>query len=75
MLKVTPRVGALVQTPSGKGTVISVNLLKGKLKVSLSPEKTGGLEDFNVSEVKVLKNAKIAEQEQIDTDILKTLEE
>ena len=28
LLKVTPRVGALVSTPSGKGTVVSVSLLK-----------------------------------------------
>ncbi len=75
MLKVTPRVGALVQTPSGKGTVTYVNLLKGKLKVSMQPEKTGGVEEFDVSEVKVLKNARNTDHEQIDADLLKTLEE
>ncbi len=75
MLRTTPRVGALVQTPSGKGTVTSVNLLKGKLKVTMNSEKGGGVEDFDVSEVKLLKNAKNTEAEQIDADILKTLEE
>ncbi len=75
MLHTTPRVGALVQTPSGKGTVTSVNLLKGKLKVTMNPEKGGGIEDFDVSEVKVLKNARNTETEQIDEEILKTLEE
>lgn len=35
LLKVTPKVGALVKTPSGKGYVEEVNLLTGKLKVKV----------------------------------------
>lgn len=38
--KISPRVGASVKTPSGVGTVESVDLLKGDVKVSL--EKDGG---------------------------------
>lgn len=35
LLKVTPKVGALVKTPNGKGYVEEVNLLTGKLKVKV----------------------------------------
>ncbi|MBR6635164.1 MAG: stage 0 sporulation family protein, partial [Clostridia bacterium] len=35
LLRVTPKVGAIVQTREGKGVVIDVNLLTGMLKVSL----------------------------------------
>ena len=34
--KITPRVGSLVDTPEGRGTVTEVSLLTGMLKVSLS---------------------------------------
>ena len=35
LLHVTPKVGAIVDTPQGKGTVVEVNLLKGILKIRL----------------------------------------
>ena len=35
LLKITPKQGAIVETPEGKGTVIDANLIKGLLKVSL----------------------------------------
>lgn len=33
--KMTPKVGSIVDTPEGRGTVIETNILTGKLKVSL----------------------------------------
>jgi cell fate regulator YaaT (PSP1 superfamily) len=33
--KITPRNGSYVDTPEGKGTVVDVSLLTGKLKVQL----------------------------------------
>lgn len=35
LLRTTPKVGAIVKTPEGRGTVIDVNLLTGALKVKL----------------------------------------
>lgn len=55
LLKVTPRQGALVKTPDGNGTVESISLLKGLVKVKLDDENEKTLKEFNVSDVKVLK--------------------
>lgn len=55
LLKITPKVGALVETPSGKGTVTDSNLISGKLHVKL--EQTGGDAVFTREQVKVLKDS------------------
>jgi len=56
--KVTPNVGSEVETPAGRGTVTEVNLLRGLLKVKLN-ESDGNVQSFHVSEIKILKSAKI----------------
>ena len=58
LLKITPRQGALVSTPSGSGTVESVSILKGLVKVKLEDEHEKTLKEFNVSDVKPLKRGK-----------------
>ncbi|MCD7889378.1 MAG: stage 0 sporulation family protein [Oscillospiraceae bacterium] len=57
LLKITPKVGALVNTPSGKGTVTDANLISGKITVKLD-----GAEDTTVFErdkLTVIKDAVI----------------
>ena len=56
LLKITPKQGALVETPSGVGTVEYVNILTGNMKVKIDREKESVYEDYNASEVKILKN-------------------
>jgi len=56
--KITPSVGSVVETPSGKGTVTEVNLLKGLLKVKLE-ESENNIQNYHVSEIKILKSAKV----------------
>lgn len=58
LLKVTPKVGAYVDTPNGKGYVEDVNILTGILKVK--PENSDA-PSFSISkdEVKTLKDAVI----------------
>ncbi|MCI8404184.1 MAG: stage 0 sporulation family protein [Clostridia bacterium] len=56
--KITPRQGALVKTPDGKGTVEFVSLLKGLVKVKLDDENEKTLKEFKVSDVKPLKRNK-----------------
>ena len=56
LLKVTPRQGARVQTPSGVGTVEYVNILTGNMKVKIEKEKESVYEDYHTSDVKILKN-------------------
>ena len=51
--KITPRVGALVKTPDGKGVVTAVNLLRSKLKVKL--DKDESLQTYALEDLKVLK--------------------
>lgn len=75
LLKVTPNQGAIVKTPMGTGVVESVNLLKGKLKVNVEGEKEKTLTEFNVGEVKVIKDSRRNDNEQIDDEILKKLED
>ncbi|MDY3928414.1 MAG: stage 0 sporulation family protein [Clostridia bacterium] len=75
LLKVTPRVGAVVKTPMGVGTVEYVSLLKGILKVKIETEKETVYQDYSVSDIKMIKNGKNVEDlEKIDEDLLKNLE-
>ena len=53
--KITPPVGALVKTPRGNGTVVSVALLSGKLHVRLEGNDEGVIADFSREEVKFLR--------------------
>ena len=58
LLKITPKVGALVVTPEGdKGRVEDVNLITGKLRVKT--EKSEGPVTVTRDEVKLLKDAEI----------------
>ncbi|MBQ3073892.1 MAG: stage 0 sporulation family protein [Ruminococcus sp.] len=60
LLRNTPKYGAIVKTPQGKGTVVEVNLLTGVLKVKMDntpPEAAP--QTFKVKEVKLLKDGSI----------------
>lgn len=76
LLRITPRVGAIVKTPDGKGEVESVNLLRGILKVKIDSEKEKALHEYPVSAVKILKNNYKNDEniEKIDEEMLKKLE-
>lgn len=57
LLKKTPKIEAVVQTPNGQGTVIQVNLLKGKVRVKLDNEQSTDIIDYSVKDVRVVKDA------------------
>ncbi len=58
LLKITPKVGAIVVTPDGdKGKVTDVNLITGKLRIKT--EKSEVPVTFDRSEVKLLKDVEI----------------
>ena len=57
LLKKTPKVDAVVQTPNGQGTVVQVNLLKGKVRVKLDNEQSTDIVDYSVKDVRVVKDA------------------
>ena len=68
LLEKTPNVGALVDTPMGRGTVISSQLLKGIVSVKMESEDTT-VNDFKVSEIVIIKNAQRAQQNKQDEDV------
>ena len=59
LLRVTPKNGAIVETPEGKGTVIDFNLLTGMLTVSLEKKPDAAPIIVNRHQVKVIKDTQI----------------
>ena len=54
LVKKAPKIGAFVETPSGKGSVINVNLLRGNAKVRLEDGSDTTLKTFTFEELDVL---------------------
>lgn len=59
LLKITPKIGALVETSEGRGIVTDVNLLTGELKIQLDKNKEAPPASFNRSDVKLIKDSRI----------------
>ncbi len=60
LLRNTPKFGAIVKTPQGKGTVVEVSLLTGTLKVKMDntpPEAAP--QSFKVKDVRIIKDGHI----------------
>ena len=62
--KITPRVGSLVDTREGRGTVTESNLLTGKLKVSLERRPEALPAEYNRRDVKLIRKAKVEEEDE-----------
>ena len=74
LLRKTPKVGAIVNTPDGKGTVEEQNLITGVLKVSLDKSENAAPSAYTVKQVKIIKDAQIRlDKDEIEQ--LKGLEE
>ncbi len=75
LLKKAPNVGALVDTPMGRGTVIASQLLKGIVSVKMNSEDTV-VNDFKVDDIVIIKNAQRTNQnkEEVDAKALAELE-
>ena len=59
LLKKTPKVGAIVNTPDGKGVVTEINIISGNIKVHLDKSPEGICHLYKVEQVKTLKDAQI----------------
>ena len=59
LLKKTPKIGAYVSTPDGKGTVVDQNLIKGILNVQLQKNQDSPPKSYKVNEVKLIKDGQI----------------
>ena len=69
LLRSTPKIGAIVDTPDGKGNVVDVNILTGVLTVSLHKSPDAAPHTYKVNEVKILKDGQI----RVDKDELERL--
>ncbi|MDD4188590.1 MAG: stage 0 sporulation family protein [Eubacteriales bacterium] len=71
-----PRIGALIETPDGQGTVIEVNLLKENAKVRFEKNDGTVVRNYKLDQIKVIKDtrAKVPEEEVVDAE-LKILED
>ncbi len=75
LLRETPNVGALVDTPIGRGTVTSTSLLKGVAQVRIASGADEGVHEFKVADLTVLKDSPKKNRDQdIDLSTLKELE-
>lgn len=59
LLKITPKIGALVETPDGRGIVMDSNLLTGALKIQLDKNRDAAPVTFKREDVKLIKDSKI----------------
>lgn len=59
LLKITPKVGAIVNTPDGQGQVEDANLLTGILKVKLKNNPDAPAAPYKREDVKLVKDSKI----------------
>lgn len=78
LLRNTPGIGTIIETADGKGTIVDVNLLTGRLKVKLEKDNDTDWKHYHVNDVVVLKIKKkyrAAEEEQVDISALKNLED
>ncbi len=67
LLRVTPKVGAIVDTPDGKGRVVENNLITGMLKVSLDRRPDAAPLVIHRHSVKLIKDARIkVEKEELE---------
>ncbi len=70
-----PKEGAVVDTPDGQGVVINICLLKEMVKVKLDKENDTDLKTYKASEVKVVKDIDKDDNNDVDLDALKELED
>ena len=73
LLSITPKYGAIVDTPEGRGKVVDVNLLKGILKVQLDRRMDAAPVSYSRDDVKLIKDRKIM-VEKDELDALKDIE-
>ncbi len=75
ILSRVPRVGAIVSTPSGQGTVMEISLLKELVKVKLDKGNETDLQVYKSDEVKVIKDVAKEDDTDINIEELKSLED
>jgi cell fate regulator YaaT (PSP1 superfamily) len=75
LLKITPKVGAIVSTKEGKGVVTESNLLTGALKVRLDKSPDSPSISVQVKDVKVIKDSQIRIEKHEEEELLQLEDE
>lgn len=73
LLRVTPKVGAIVETDEGRGTVVETNIIKGELKIRLDRRPDAAPATYDRHDVKLIKDKKIT-VDKSEIDALKEYE-
>ncbi len=73
LLRVTPKTGAIVDTPEGRGTVVDFSLITGMLKIKLDKKPDAAPLSINRKQVKLIKDNKI-KLDKKELDALKNIE-
>jgi len=73
LLRTTPKTGATVSTPEGKGVVIDTNLLTRRLTVRLDKDPDAAPKVFQADQVKVLRDGRVKVDKK-EAERLKALE-
>lgn len=69
LIKESPTIGSIVDTPSGRGIVSDIHLLKGTVKVTLDKNPDAAPILFSNNEVKILrKNKNVEAETEIETE-------
>ena len=71
LLRITPKTGAIVETPEGRGKVVDVNLLRGIIKVQLDKKADAAPAAYDRRDLKVIRDKKI----QVEKDELEALKD
>ena len=73
LLRITPKIGAIVETPEGRGRVVDFNLLRGNLKIQLDRRSDAAPVEYNRKDVKLIKDSKI-QVDKSELDAFKNIE-
>ncbi len=75
LIRETPNLGALVDKPSGRGVVISTNLLKGLAQVKMDAGNENTINEFKVADLVIIKDGvRRSQDNDVDLASLKELE-
>gem|GEM_PF-4947959 len=75
LLKITPKVGAVVDTKEGRGTVVDTNLISGQIKVCLDKSPDGIPSTFSRRQVKTIRDGGRVSVSKAEREALKNIEE
>jgi len=73
LLRVTPKIGAVVDTNQGRGVVVEADMLRGRLKIKLDNKPSGIPVEYDRHDVKLIKDKKITVDKK-EMDALKGIE-